>query len=204
MKKIKVLLDFIKLPVAEKTAFYRNVIVQLTDNALYANPDVSMIDAKSATDALESSFLAASDGSHTAVSILHANETAVDNLFRLLAAYVERIAAGDESKILNSGFHVSKQPVPLQKATLTVNDGANSGTVKLVAKAVERAGAYIWQYAKDTLPENDIGWIHITTSTRASYDVTVLTVTCKYYFRVAAVTPNGITDFSAPVMKIVV
>lgn len=204
MKKIKVILDFIKFSVAEKTAFYRNIIAQLTGNDVYNNPDVSMIDAKMSVDNLESAFLAARDGGHTAISTLHDNVAAADTVFRMLAAYVDRIAAGDETKILSSGFHVSKQPVSSQKATLTVNDGVNSGAVKLVAKAVEKAGAYIWQYAKEILPEIDSGWTMVDSSTRASYDLSGLAVATKYYFRVAAVTPDGVTDFSAPVMKIVI
>jgi hypothetical protein len=204
MKKVKVVLDFIKLAVVEKIAFYRNVIVKLTGNTTFPTPDVSLTDTKAAVDNLETSFLAARDGSHTAVSIMHDNEAAADAIFRLLAAYVDRVAAGDETKILSSGFHESKQPVSIQKATLSVNDGVNSGSVKLVAKAVEKAGAYIWQYAKDTLPETESGWTVAGTGTRCTFELSELTVAAKYYFRVAAVTPDGTTDFSAPVLKVVV
>ena len=203
MKKIKVVLDFIKFSVAEKIAFYRNIIVHLTGNATFPTPDVPLADAKAAVDTLEASFLAARDGSHTAVATLYANETAADDLFRLLAAYVDRIAAGDEPKILSSGFHESKQPTSIQKETLSVNDGAHSGSVKLVARAVDKAGAYIWQYIKGMLPDNEVDWITAATTTRASYELTGLEVTARYYFRVAAVTPDGTTDFSAPVLKVV-
>ncbi|MEI6066650.1 MAG: hypothetical protein WCP96_04900 [Methylococcaceae bacterium] len=50
MKKIKVLLDFIKLSVAEKIAFYRNIIAKLTDNPAYPTPEVPLADAKTAVD----------------------------------------------------------------------------------------------------------------------------------------------------------
>jgi hypothetical protein len=203
MKKIKVVLDFIKFSVAEKIAFYRNIIAQLTGNATFPTPDVPLADAKAAVDTLEASFLAARDGSHTAVATMYANEAAADGLFRLLAAYVDRVAAGDEPTLLSSGFHESKQPTAIQKETLSVNDGSHSGSVKLVAKAVDKAGAYIWQYIKDALPDNDAAWITAATTTRASYELTGLNVTARYYFRVAAVTPDGTTDFSTPVMKVV-
>jgi hypothetical protein len=48
----------------------------------------------------------AKDGAHTAVSAMHASEVSIDDIFRVLAAYVNRIAAGDETQILSSGFHL--------------------------------------------------------------------------------------------------
>ena len=204
MKKIKVILDFIKFPVAGKVNFYRNVIAKLTGNARYATPDVALSDARAAIDALEAAILAASDGAHSAVSAMHDAEAAADAVFRTLAAYVDRTAAGDETSILSSGFHESRQPVLAPKAVLSVVDGAHSGSVKLVAKAVDKAGAYIWQYVKDNLPENESDWLMAGTGTRATFELSGLDIATKYYFRVAAITPDGTTDYSAPVLKIVV
>ena len=204
MRTIKVVLDFIQFPVAEKVAFYRNVITQLTGNPLFPTPDMSLADAKAAVDTLETSALAARDGGHTAVSIVHDNEAAADRIFRLLAAYIDRIAAGDETSILSSGFHESKQPSRMPKAALSVIDGAHSGSVKLIAKAVDKAGAYHWQCVEGALPETEAGWLMAGSSTQASFEISGLAVGSKHYFRVAAITPNGVTDFSAPVMKVVV
>ncbi len=204
MKRVKVLLDFIRFAIAEKIAFYRTVVSDLTDNDTFPSPDAPLTYAKAAVDALENSSIAAKDGSRTAISTMHDNEAKADTVFRTLAAYVERIAAGDETKILSSGFHISKQPVAIQKAALTVDDGANSGSVKLIAKAVDKAGAYLWQYAKDTLPENENQWIFSGTSTQSNFELSGLSIASKYYFRVAAVTPDGTSDFCAPVLKVVV
>ncbi|WP_291125258.1 hypothetical protein [Flavobacterium sp. UBA6031] len=204
MKKIKVLLDFIKLAVAEKIAFYRNVNTQLTDNATFPTPIVPLTEAKAAVDKMEASYLASKDGSRTAIAKLRVDEEAADEIFRSNATYVDRISDGEESKILSSGFHISKQPDPIQKAILAVEDGTNSGSVKLVARAVPKAGAYIWQYAKDSLPTDDSGWILAGTGTRSYYVLTGLTVAAKYYFRMAAVTPDGTTDFCSPLLKVIV
>ena len=204
MKRIKVVLDFIKFPVTEKVNFYRSIIDKLTGNAIYPTPDVSLTAAQVAVDALEKAILAKRDGSHTAVSAMHDAEDAADTIFRTLAAYVERLAAGDETSILSSGFHESSQPVLTPKAVLSVTDGAHSGAVKLIAKAVERAGSYIWQYAKDAIPDDDSSWILAGVCTCASFEISGLTIASKYYFRVAAVTPDGAQDFSGPVMKVVV
>jgi len=204
MKKIKALLDFIQLSVAAKIAFYRNVITKLTGSVIFSTPDVSLTEAKAAVDALDAAYLASKDGSHTAVSAMHDAEDKVDKLFRTLAAYVDRIADGNETEILSAGFHVSKQSGSIQKPELSAQDGDNSGNVWLVARAVEKSGAYIWQYAKDAIPETETEWIIAGHSTQSYFQVTGLDVACKYYFRVMAVTPTGPTDYTAPVMKIVI
>jgi hypothetical protein len=204
MKTIKVLLDFIKLAVTAKVAFYRNVILKLTDNPAFPTPGVPLATAKETVDNFEAAILAARDGGHTAISAMHDSEATADALFRILASYVENVAKGDETMILSSGFHESKQPAPQQKATLAVLDGSHSGTVKLTAKAVDKAGSYVWQSAKDTLPTTESAWVTVAISTQAYYEVDGLTVAATYYFRVAAVTPTGTTDFCAPVQKLVV
>jgi hypothetical protein len=203
MKKLKVLLDFIQLSVIAKIVFYRNVITKLTGNATFPTPDVSLVEAKAAVDALEAANLASRDGSRTAISAMHDAEEAADVLFRNLAAYVDRIAVSNETAILSSGFHVSKQPITAQKPELAVQDGDNSGSVWLVARAVDKAGAYNWQYAKDSIPEKEADWLTAGHTTQSYYQLTGLVVASKYFFRVSAVTPAGNSDFTAAVLKVV-
>ena len=203
MKKLKVLLDFIQLSVLAKIAFYRNVITKLTGNTLFPTPDEPLTQAKTVVDTLENAFLATKDGSRTAISAMHDAEDVADGVFRNLAAYVDRIAVGNETAILSSGFHISKQPATTQKPDIDAQDGDNSGSVWIVARAVDKAGAYQWQYAKDALPENEADWKDAAISTQSYYELTGLDVACKYYFRVAAITPTGKSDFTSPVMKVV-
>jgi hypothetical protein len=44
----------------------------------------------------------------------------------------------------------------------------------------------------------------LATVTQTTYVVSNLVIGCYYYFRVAAVTPDGVTEFSEPVRKLVV
>lgn len=204
MKRIKILLDFLKLSIAEKIAFYRNVIAKLTGNPDFPTPDVPLAEAKTAVDKLEESYLASKDGGRTAIALMHDQEAAADTIFRKLAGYVDRISDSEEAKMLGSGFSISRQPASIQKATLSVEDGDKSGCVKLVAKAVDKAGAYIWQYAKDVPPAVDSEWIHAGTGTRSYFDLDGLTPVSRYFFRMAAVTPEGTSDFCPPVAKVVI
>ena len=125
MKIIQTKLDFLQFPPILKVGFYRNVIAKCTGNPRFPTPDVSMLDAIAAVDALENAIVAASDGGRTSISEMHDQEKLTDTAFRSLAAYVDRIAAGDESTILSSGFHETKQPIYTPKAILTMVDGAH-------------------------------------------------------------------------------
>lgn len=199
MKKIKVSLYFIQLSIAEKITYFLNVIAKMTGNVFFPEPDIPLAEVKTSVDTLSASYLASRDGSHTAISKLHDDEDATDHLFRILAAYVDRIADGDETKILSAGFQGTSQPTPHQKADLVVVDGPNSGSAKLVAKAIAGARAYIWQ-----ISINGTDWTTVDTTTRSSYEMDGLPVAEIRYFRVAGVTPEGTTDFTAPVKKVIV
>jgi len=142
-------------------------------------------------------------GDRTAVANMHVAELAVQNIFRYYASYVEQQANGNESILLSSGFDVSTQPTPIQKSELVVENGIISGTAMLMARSFPKAGAYIWQMAKGTLPLTDEGWQDLTTTTRTTHKVEGLVPATIYYFRVAAVTPDGVQNFTTAVMLVV-
>ena len=203
MRKPKVTVDFIKFSPVNKASHYHTVIDHMTNNPLYPTPDATLIDAQKVVDALDKAILAAADGSHLAISAMNDAIATADAVFRILAAYVERIALGDETTILSSGFHFSKQPVFANKETLVAKDGSHSGSVLLDTIRVDRGVTYFWQMYKGKLPDNDSDWVQIGITTQTSFEISNLEIATKYYFRVAAVTPDGIQDFCAPVMKVV-
>ena len=203
MKKSKVTVDFIKYSPVNKANHYHTVIDHMSNNALFPTPDTTLIDAQKVVDALDKAILAAADGSHIAISALNDAVAAADAVFRILAAYVERIALGDETTILSSGFHFSKQPSPRNKEILVAKNGSHSGAVLLDTIRVDKGVVYVWQMYKGKLPDNDTDWVQIAITTQSSFEINNLDIACIYYFRVAAVTPDGIKDFSAAVMKVV-
>jgi len=202
---IKTLLDFIKLPVVAKIAFYRNVVAKLRANSsIFSNPDKDLGTVTTLVDVLDARYLAAQDGGRSATAAMREAEEAADAAFRILANYVDRVANGHETTILLSGFNPSQTHASYQKPGLKVDNGETSGSMKLVAKAVEDAGAYIWQVAKDSLPADASGWAYAGFSTQATFTVTGLTVGSRYYFRFAAITSTGVADFTEAIGKIVV
>ena len=128
---------------------------------------------------------------------MHDSEKACALLFRNIASYVNRIANGDESKILSSGFHCSTPYPNRDKPVLAITDGSHSGSAIGTHKAVPKAGSYVWEINKA------IGWVQVAITTQTTYLFEGLLVGSVVEFRSAAVTPEGITDFCAPVSKLI-
>ncbi len=179
------------------------MILNLTGNPNYQTPDVTLADAIAAIDDYEQSCFASATGGPITTVTMHNKAKVLDRLFVILAAYVQRIADGDEAMILSSGFSTTRQPVFQQKPVLAITDGPNAGSIILTAKAVEFAVAYIWQYVKDGIPENEADWLVAGYSTSAHFEMTGLSDFTKYYFRCAAISTQGTTDFCVPVSKVI-
>ena len=204
MKKPKPVLDFVQYAISEKISFYHHVNEQLYGNPLFPTPDIPEAEAIAAVDALEAAMQAAKEGGAAAVSAMHDAAERADNIYRNLARYVERIAVGNETSILSSGFHISKQPVIKPKPELAALDGEHSCDVKLVGKAKDRGAAYRWQMSKVSDDGTDGVWVDIGTSTRATFQVSGLEIMKRYKFRYAVVTPDGTSDYCEPVSKIII
>jgi hypothetical protein len=199
MKKIKVLLDFIKFTIIEKINFYRNVNEKMTDNPNFPNPDVPMAEATIAVNKLEAAQLAALGGDRTAIAFMHKCEEEADEVFRKQADYVNRVGNGDEAILLGSGFHISKEPTPRQVPEFSVKLGEKPGSVLLKRHAVPGAKSYIWQKCIGELPATDDGWTLAGVSSQASYDVEGLPSAVRAWFRVAVVTSEGTSSFSVAI-----
>jgi hypothetical protein len=203
MKKTKPVFDFAQYVMAEKISFFRHVNQQLYGNPLFPTPDIPAAEATAMVDALEAAMQAAKEGGPAAMSALHDAAERADTLYRNLAHYVERIAAGDETSILSSGFHISKQPVIKPKPELVALDGEHSGDAKLMAKPKDRGTAFKWQMCKVSDDGTDEVWVDIDTTTRATIVVKGLEIMKRYKFRYAVVTPDGTSDYCEPVSKII-
>ena len=203
MKKVHVVLDFIRIPIADKIAMGKNVFTQMTGNAAFPTPDIALSDLKTATDNLESRYIAALTGGKEATALMHQAEEAWDDRMRRLAMYVDRIANNDAVVIFSAGFNTSKQPVPAQRPELSVEPGKKSGCVLLRRQAVQGARSYVWQYSKNVLPETEAGWTFAQATSKASVELVDLVPITKYWFRVAAVTPQSTSAYNDPVMHVV-
>jgi hypothetical protein len=204
MKKLKVLLDFSRLGIGDKLVFYRNVLEKMSNNPHFPSPFISLNEATLVVNKFEAAILASVDGGRTAVSAMRDAEAAADAVFRALAGYVDLVADGNETIILSSGFNPCKQPVPHNKPVLEVVYGSVPGSFKLIGKAFSNTGAYSFQIGKVNSQTKEIEWEQVYLGTYASCSIDGLTIDEKYYFRVAAITADGMSAYCEPVSKVAV
>jgi len=205
MRNQKVVLDFIRIPVANKVEIARGVIVKIKNNPDFPSPDVSIDDLEAQTNLLETRYIATMDGGKMATALLHQAEEVWDELMRKTAAYVDRIADGDDSVVLSAGFNLIKQRGSTNRSVFEVKHGDKSGTVVLRRYIIQGAHAYIWQYcAGDSPATNDAEWITAQVTTRATAEISGLTTFCTYWFRCAAVTAKGISGYSVSIRLVVI
>ena len=203
MMMIKVIFDFVLLSVANKVTFFRNVITQMTDNPNFSVPDVPLEELTLAVDAFEAAIIDARDGGHTAISIMHDLDKAVTLKYKYQAQYVDRLSNGSESLILSTGFSVSQPSTSIDKAILSVVTGPNAGSIKMLIRAIPKAGAYEWQMSPQPLPTHENVWETIGFSTQASFEHKGLTPGQFVSFRYRAITPTGVTDLCDPVTTLI-
>jgi hypothetical protein len=203
MRKNTVVLDFLKFPVPTKVTFGRTVVFNMSKLTLFANPDVPYDKATSVINNLETTYMASRSGDHEQVALMRQAEVEYDDIFRKLAYNVDRVADGDEAIILSSGFHLAKQPTPAERPEFTVTAGDTPGTISLKRKAVAGAYSYVWQHFAGAEVPTDAQWLLAGSTTQTSFEMTGLTSATKVWFRVAAVTAEGMGAFTDPIMKVV-
>lgn len=204
MRKVRLVLDFIKLSIAEKIEFGRNVEGKVKENPKFSTLNVPLSEIKATNDLLEARSVASMSGGKEETFLLHQAEAEWDDLMRKVARDVERIADGDGAVMLNAGFNLAKQPNPGQRPEFSVELGDKPGTIWLRHISVSGAKSYVWQFYIGNLPEHESDWTIAQITTRASVLLEGLTPMSKYWFRVAVVTPQGTSAFSDPIMQVVI
>jgi hypothetical protein len=108
-RKPSVSFEFKRLTIPEKVIFGQNVHDQLTANAaIFTTPDVDLVTLQTKIGTLTSTADAAESGDHAKVAEMYEAERDWDTTFDTEAHYVDRIANGNETIILKSGFTATK------------------------------------------------------------------------------------------------
>ncbi len=204
MKKDRIILDFLRVPIAQKVEFGRGVSTSMKANTKFATPDVSLVDLDAKTDLLETHSLASQNGGKEATALMHQTEDDWDDLMRKTAGYVDRIADGDSVVILSAGFNLVKKAAPAIRPEFSVELGEKSGTVTLRRQAVEGAKSYIWQHCIGEMPAGENAWTTAQVTSKATVELAGLMVMSKYWFRTAAVTVAGTSAYSTPILQVVI
>lgn len=201
MKKNRVKFDYSRLTDSELLAFSQAIIIAMTNSATFfpsPNPTVASLTTAVADYGTVLSIAATRE--KAAVTTKNEKKEIVVLMLADMAAYVNNVASGDESKLVASGFDLVKQaetnpPIDIPK-NLLVEPGLNSGEMALSIDKVQGALSYNFQITPDPLTPESV-W-ETQSSSRRKYLFQSLEVGKTYWFRVAAIGPREQITYCNP------
>ena len=164
----------------------------------YPTPDVPIGTFELDKNAMADAYKASLNHGVSEKETLSRCEKVVNEDYRKLGLYAERVTNNDREKLLKLGFRVKKGKARKHKEPIKVIAGPNTGSVVVKYHKISGAKTYIYQISTD-----GITWTQYGLFTTCKTIISNLTVDTRYYFRVAAVTSKGTTDFSSVVSKVV-
>lgn len=160
IRKPSVSMDFKRLSIPEKVIFGQNVFEQITANAaIFPTPDVDLATLQSKNDTLADTAEAAESGDHAKVSAMNDAERDWDTTFGTEADYVDRIANGNETIILQSGYSATKSettPASIPNAPVITEAKVNPlpGSVHVEVEYQQGVKNYLYFFSSTDSPVN--------------------------------------------------
>lgn len=108
MRKDRVVFDFIWFSIPQKIEIGRNVVINMSDNPNFISPEIALDQLEAKTELLQVRDMIARKGGkeeNALLALLHQTEAEWDDMMHKMAKYVDRIADGDNTIILNAGFY---------------------------------------------------------------------------------------------------
>jgi hypothetical protein len=187
-KRKKVALNFSKLSVPQKISKSRLLADSLEARPdLFINPVPSPCAIREAAEDLHKAFDASVNGGTHLTAFMHDKEADLMALLRDAAAYVERIAKGDEEVIHLSSLSVKKVGKVI-KPDFEVFLPDDLGAVGLRCRARKKT-LYRWEYSADPMTNNTFIVSHSTDV--SSTFIGNLESDKPYWFRVVIVDAQG-------------
>jgi hypothetical protein len=198
-------LDFSRYSDPDLDTKAQDIITCLTNNANFPNLFPKMEDIEKAGKFYSSSLVDAQTRDKIKVAIKKSAKRELIEVLKALGNHIMSVAQGDEAILVSSGFTLTRgggsSRVLANPQSLVVKPGKNRGEIVTSVAGVGGARAYIHEYTLDPVTDTSV-WTSVT-STRRKHLFTNLQSGKNYWFRVAAVGPNGQVVYSAPQAHIV-
>lgn len=194
MAKVKLGLD--RMSVAELLEFAKQVVSAMTGNPNFTTPNPPLAQITTAADNLDTArqaALLARSEAKTKTTIQNQREDELRAFLRKMALYVENIGGEDEAVITSAGMN-TKAPATPGGATGLVEGfnsttGDSDGEIDLGWNSLANAASYVVEQSLQG-PPNAV-WTQVKTTTQSKVTITGLQSGTRYWFRVAAVGPQG-------------
>jgi hypothetical protein len=200
VKKLKALLDVLRLPNDTFVSRLTKIHDSLFGNAAFNNPPVDLTLFQTGISNYAAAVVAALDGGKQAVANMNKLREGLVKMVEQLAHYVEANSNDDVATFTSSGFEIRPTarvaPQPLVQPEITGIDQGKTGELLVAVTPVKKARMYEIRYAPVGGGVNPI----TVTVPRALQAVPIenLTPGTTYTFQVRAYGTLGFTDWSNP------
>lgn len=186
-------------------ALIRTVIANMTGNANFTTPKVSMATMGQMADDLETAITLATNGDRQSRILRDNLVLEAREMLKTQADYVRSECQGDRAKLESSGFELAKHREPVEKVGIPGNvkaeTGFGAGEIEFRWKSVH--GAHAYSMEKGVLDDKGVMvWSFISFTTRTRNILTGLDSHQLYALRVCAVGVNGPGLMSATVQAV--
>jgi hypothetical protein len=186
---------------ANVAAFATSIINAMTGNASFPNPTPPLATVSAdlaAYEAAEAQVLTRVKGAAATRNVKYATlRTDLEHLMASVQQVADTNPANAQSLIESAGLSIRKTTLH-PKSPLKVEAGTVPGSVKLLAKAVDKRASYEWQYSTDQKT-----WTNAPASLQAKTVIAGLTSGTTVYFRFRGVTKAGEGAYSQVVQIVV-
>jgi len=204
MTRKRVIINFAHLSVELLIELAWFIISKMTGNVYFTTPDPTLASITALVKDLETKNTLAQEGGRQAHSDMLDARDALLAALRSLGLYVEKIADGNETILISSGFPLTKDHLPKRRDNFWAKRGPNAGDILVGCVAYPKAKAYVWQRFVGTNPPTDDNlWVWSGVSTQTKMGLTNLDSGSRVWLRYCAVTKNGMMEWSNPIDIIV-
>lgn len=188
MPVVRITNGFNELSFAELLVRANVIVGKMQGNPNFMTPEPGLNLVRTAINEFAVAVEAAASGDTQAKAVRDQKAAALIDLLHKLGNYVLFTAQEDAVIATSSGFHIAKtrtpQP-PISSPVVTVENGVNSGELKLSTKKVTGAKSYNFQYTADPLTESSV-WESVSGTTTKKV-ISGLKSGNRYWCRIAAV-----------------
>lgn len=206
MPEKKALIDFSHYRDDELLVKGTHIYDSLDGNLNFPLLAPSLPSLQTALDEYSTALAAADGGSKLDVTVKNQKREALIEVLRTIGDGVNDEANGDETKIVSSGYDMTKDREPIgtlpAPEDMNIDFGVDPGEMIIKLTPPPREADYIVFFAKDPMPADDKDWQQ-QFSTKSKIELSGLDSGVKYWFKGSYVTSTGEYNFTPPQSRII-
>lgn len=202
--KVRIKTTFKQSSDAELSKLAHRISESLKSNPNFPDPVPSQADLERVVREYQLAISVAGRKDRTLISAKNDKKAELQAMLSQLAVYIESASQGDRTRLLSSGFDITRdknEPLALAPISQLIVDIGPPGQATTRVKKVNGARSYVHQYTPDPITSDSV-WVS-ETHTERQHTFSNLKSVNKYWFRVIAVGRGKQNVYSPAVSSVI-